>query len=140
MLPLSTSDAWQDLRVLVVEDDPQSLSLTVAFLRKLGVGDIVTATNGAEAVVKGNDKKAVVDLVVCDWNMPVISGIDVTRALRQRRANLPIVMATGRGDAASLALAADRGVDGYLVNPFSAIELAGQMRRALAARARKPAA
>ena len=122
------------LRVLVVEDDESALAVTVSHLQRLGVGKVLSANNGAKAVVMA--EQCQLDLVVCDWNMPVISGLDVIRALRRSQPKLPIVMATGRADDDSKALANARGVDGYLTKPFSAKQLAEELLRAVAGRTR----
>ena len=116
------------LRVLVVDDTPAQRLLTVELLRGMGhTSD--EAGNGAEALQA--IKKADYDLVVMDYEMPVMDGIAATReikALRHRSAP-PVVMVSGRSDAAVRSAAANAGIAHYVVKPFRVSRLARVLSR-----------
>src|SRR5690348_6153990 len=89
-------NALQRRRVLLIEDEPFSSRVAAKQLERMGVGAVVLAPHGAEGVYQA--KTQPFDLVICDWNMPVISGIDVLHALRAVRPELPFLMLTARAD------------------------------------------
>ena len=73
------------------------------------------------------------DLVILDWMLPKVSGIEICRRLRQRGAtrNLPIVMLTARGEETDRIRGLDTGADDYVVKPFSMTELCARLRAVL---------
>jgi two-component system chemotaxis response regulator CheY len=77
-----------------------------------------------------------IDLVLCDWNMPGRSGLELLQQVRSVGLEVPFVMVTGRADKESVIAAKDAGVTAYISKPFSAAQLEAKMRAAVA-RARK---
>ncbi len=122
------------LRVLLVEDSFQSMNLTKGMLHDLGITQIFTAKNGVEALnLLGTfDGEDFVDVVLCDWNMPEMNGMELLRQVRSCDPDLLFIMITGEADKASVVEAKAFGVNGYIKKPFSSDEL----RKKLAVAAR----
>jgi len=87
--------------------------------------------DGEEALIRIDERQP--DLVVLDWMLPTVSGIEVCRRLRQRSEtrNLPIVMLTARGEETDRIRGLDTGADDYVVKPFSMSELCARIRAVL---------
>jgi len=117
-------------QVLVVEDDEALATLLQYNLEKEGFG-VEVATDGEEALVMAGERAP--DLVLLDWMLPKVSGVEVCRRLRQRAEtkNVPIIMLTARGEENDRVRGLDTGADDYLTKPFSMTELAARMRAVL---------
>ncbi|MBF0393441.1 MAG: response regulator [Alphaproteobacteria bacterium] len=114
----ATGIAWGRLRVLLVEDEKFALSIEKLVLKQLGISLVTVAMDGGEAL-KILEGAADFDLVISDWNMPFITGIELLRILRQKRSDVPFIMVTGNTAVAQVKEALGQGVDAYLVKPFS---------------------
>jgi two-component system phosphate regulon response regulator PhoB len=116
--------------VLVVEDEDALATLLKYNLDKEG-HEVLVASDGEEALVMIEERLP--DLVVLDWMLPKVSGIEVCRRLRQKSEtrNLPIVMLTARGEESDRVRGLDTGADDYIVKPFSMSELAARVRAVL---------
>jgi two-component system phosphate regulon response regulator PhoB len=116
--------------ILVVEDEDSLATLLQYNLEKEGYGVAVCA-DGEEALIRNDERQP--DLVVLDWMLPTVSGIEVCRRLRQRSEtrNLPIVMLTARGEESDRIRGLDTGADDYVVKPFSMTELTARIRAVL---------
>jgi DNA-binding response OmpR family regulator len=123
----AADNALHRRRVLLIEDEPFSSRVTAKQLERMGVGAVVLAPHGAEGVFQA--KTQPFDLVICDWNMPVISGLDVLHALRAARPALPFLMLTARGDDDSAAVARMCGATAFLTKPCHPKELEATVRR-----------
>jgi two-component system chemotaxis response regulator CheY len=120
-----------NLTVLVVDDDASIRLMISTMLRRLAIKPI-DAENGAQAVQLFRAAPAIFDLVICDWNMPGISGIDLCQQMRAERPELPFLLVTGRGDAASVKTAQENRVSSYILKPFSPTDLKAKIVAALA--------
>jgi two-component system phosphate regulon response regulator PhoB len=116
--------------ILVVEDEDSLATLLQYNLQKEGY-DVALAGDGEEALLLVDERLP--DLMVLDWMLPKISGIEVCRRLRQRNEtrNLPIVMLTARGEETDRVRGLDTGADDYVVKPFSMTELTARIRAVL---------
>jgi two-component system phosphate regulon response regulator PhoB len=116
--------------VLVVEDEDALATLLKYNLDKEG-HEVAVAADGEEALVTIDERLP--DLVVLDWMLPKVSGIEVCRRLRQKAEtrNLPIIMLTARGEESDRVRGLDTGADDYIVKPFSMTELAARVRAVL---------
>ncbi|MBF0333408.1 MAG: response regulator [Alphaproteobacteria bacterium] len=114
----ATGIEWGRLRVLLAEDEKFALGIEKLVLKQLGIGLVTVAMDGGEAL-KLLDGAADFDLVISDWNMPFITGIELLRILRQKRSDVPFIMVTGNTAVAQVKEALGQGVDAYLVKPFS---------------------
>jgi two-component system phosphate regulon response regulator PhoB len=116
--------------VLVVEDEDSLATLLQYNLQKEGY-DVGLASDGEEALLLVDERLP--DLIVLDWMLPKVSGIEVCRRLRQRNEtrNVPIIMLTARGEESDRIRGLDTGADDYLVKPFSMTELTARIRAVL---------
>ncbi|MFT3996434.1 MAG: phosphate regulon transcriptional regulator PhoB [Asticcacaulis sp.] len=116
---------------IIVAEDEDALSTLLQYnLEKEGY-EVGVAIDGDEALVMVNERQP--DLLVCDWMMPKVSGIEVTRRLRAQTEtrNLPIVMLTARSEETDRIRGLDTGADDYVVKPFSMVELVARIRAVL---------
>lgn len=116
--------------VLVVEDDPSLATLLRYNIEKEGFR-VSEAHDGEEALLLVAETQP--DLIVLDWMLPRVSGIEVCRRLRARveTKNLPVIMLTARGEDADRVRGLDTGADDYLTKPFSMTELLARIRAVL---------
>ena len=117
-------------QVLVVEDEDALSALLQYNLDKEGYA-VTVAGDGEEALVLIDEQQP--DLIVLDWMLPKVSGVEVCRRLRARpeTRNLPIIMLTARGEESDRIRGLDTGADDYVVKPFSMSELAARIRAVL---------
>ena len=116
--------------VLVVEDEDALATLLQYNLEKEGY-HVRLAADGEEALVEVDERQP--DLVVLDWMLPKVSGVEVCRRIRSKAEtrNLPVVMLTARGEESDRVRGLDTGADDYLTKPFSMAELAARIRAVL---------
>jgi hypothetical protein len=119
---------------LVVDDFEPMLKVTANQLRLMGVNSVVTARNGAEALRLL--RKQPVDMVLSDWNMPLMTGLELLRAVRADAslARLPFIMITAEADRHHIQDAIASGVSDLLVKPYTAERLATRIEKALTSR------
>lgn len=115
--------AARSLKVLLVDDQMSIRGMMRQSLQQLGIMDVVEAKNGLEALEALRVKPF--HLVLSDWNM---DGIDGLQLLKEIRANPAIaktvfIMATGTSDKEQVKIAIQAGVNNYIVKPFSAAQL-----------------
>jgi two-component system, chemotaxis family, chemotaxis protein CheY len=108
------------LKVLVVDDQNSVRQMTRMTLEQIGVRHIHEAENGQEAMNTASLQP--LDLIISDFNMPVMDGLSFLRAVRGHPAarRVPFILLTGRGDRELVVKAAQAGVNNYLVKPFTA--------------------
>ncbi len=111
------------MRILIAEDDLTSRIVLMNILKKQG-HDVVATVNGAEAW-EAMQKPDAPRMVILDWMMPELSGLDVCRRARAVQTDQPpyLIMLTTKGDKADLIAGLDAGADDYLAKPFDAGEL-----------------
>jgi len=116
--------------VLVVEDEDALSTLLSYNLEKEGY-KVTVATDGEEGLMLVDERLP--DLIVLDWMMPKVSGIEVCRRLRTRAEtrNVPIIMLTARGEESDRIRGLDTGADDYITKPFSMTELTARIRAVL---------
>jgi two-component system phosphate regulon response regulator PhoB len=119
-----------DATILVVDDEAPILALLRYNLDKAGFR-VVEATDGQEALNLIREQKP--DLMVLDWMLPSLSGIEVCRQVRRdpEFRNLPIIMLTARGEEQDRVRGLEVGADDYLAKPFSPAELLARIRAVL---------
>ncbi|OLF81449.1 two-component system response regulator [Maricaulis sp. W15] len=117
-------------QVLVVEDEDALATLLQYNLEKEGY-TVAVAADGEDALMQAEETTP--DLVLVDWMLPKVSGIEVCRRLRGRQetANVPIIMLTARGEETDRVRGLDTGADDYVVKPFSMTELFARIRAVL---------
>lgn len=113
--------------LLLVDDEDKVLEFMEPFLRQEGF-QIITAKTGKEALLKAREKAP--SLVVLDWMLPEMSGIDVCRELRTM-SRMGIIMVTARTEEMDKIIGLEVGADDYITKPFSLRELAARIRSVL---------
>src|SRR5471032_267786 len=116
--------------VLVAEDEGALITLLRYNLEREGYR-VLEARDGEEAMLVAAEEQP--DLVVLDWMLPQLSGIEVCRRLRGRQEtrNVPIIMLTARGEESDRIRGLDTGADDYVLKPVSMTELAARARAVL---------
>jgi DNA-binding response OmpR family regulator len=122
-MSIATENRVKSLRILIVEDRLETLQLIRATLVERGIDYIYTARDGREALQFLGEEEDRVDLVLCDWNMPRMTGLDLLRQIRTVDPHLPFLMITGRADADDIVAAKTYGVSAYIRKPFTGDEL-----------------
>ena len=111
--------------VFLVVDDIEAMRKVISYqLRTLGAAHILTANNGAEALRVLRQQR--VDVILSDWNMPVLSGLELLKTLRADEAlyRTPFVMITAEAERARVEEAIAHGVSNLLVKPYTTTSLA----------------
>ncbi len=116
--------------VLIVEDERPQLEMLAYNLNKQGFKTVETE-NGEEALLAADEND--LDIVILDWMLPNVSGIEVCRQLRSKRSTrkIPIIMLTARGEEADMVRGFETGADDYVVKPYSISELIARVRALL---------
>jgi len=112
------------MRVLLAEDDTDVLDVTTYALRKYG-HDVVSVTDGAAALARWEADQP--DLVLLDINLPVVSGMEVCRKIREK-SSTPIIMVTAISDEDHIVEGFERGADDFVTKPVSYRQLAMRMQ------------
>ncbi|OQW35762.1 MAG: histidine kinase [Nitrospira sp. SG-bin1] len=109
-----------NMKILVVDDMVTMRRIVKNILKQLGFANLDEAENGQEALQKL--RADTFGFVVSDWNMPVMTGIDMLRAIRadEKLKTLPVLMVTAEAQQANLVEAVQAGVSNYIVKPFTA--------------------
>ncbi|MCB1532154.1 MAG: response regulator [Alphaproteobacteria bacterium] len=118
----------KDLKILVVEDQIEARALVRNTLSELGVTQVFEAPDGRAALNFIDSAFDFVDLIICDWNMPKMTGVEFLRQLRTVDPDIPFLMITGRSDLDSVVEAKTSGVTGYIKKPFSPAQLEAKLR------------
>ncbi|NQV79995.1 MAG: phosphate regulon transcriptional regulator PhoB [Alphaproteobacteria bacterium] len=116
--------------ILVVEDEPPLVEVLRYNLEKAGYR-VSVAGDGAEAL--GRVRDTIPDLIILDWMLPKLSGIEVCKQLREDpdAKDVPVIMLTARGEEADRLKGLASGADDYVVKPFSPAELLARVRAVL---------
>ena len=113
--------------ILVVEDEAPLVTLLRYNLEEAGF-EVDDARDGEDALISVRERRP--DLIVLDWMLPAVSGIEVCRQLRRRREtrDVPVIMLTAKSEEADRIRGLDSGADDYLTKPFSPRELVARIR------------
>lgn len=111
------------MKILIVDDFSTMRRIVKNLLKDLGFTNTLEADDGKTALPlleKGN-----IDFLITDWNMPGMTGIDLLKAVRANPAlaNLPVLMVTAEAKREQIIMAAQAGVNGYVIKPFTAATL-----------------
>jgi DNA-binding response OmpR family regulator len=105
-------------KILVVEDDPTSSKLMTYHLRMMGFKNVTEVADGDSALEQMKKEKA--DLVIADWHMPNLNGLDLFKAIREEELwrDIPFLMVTVEKDGQKVQKAIQAGVRDYIVKPI----------------------
>lgn len=111
-------------RVLIVDDNMMMREMLSAQLKSIGYTDVCKAVNGIDAMTQlldSHEKGSLFDIVLLDWSMPEMDGIDFLNRCRSddRFVNTAIVMVSAEGEQKNIVKAMEAGATSYLVKPFS---------------------
>ncbi len=124
---MSSQKQNRKLRVLCADDEPAILDLFKEFLESSGC--VVTVTSNGSEAYQAN-RQCSYDLVILDVNMPVMSGYEAIRAIRERNLGAYILLISGVVDHSELASALDNGADAVMKKPFTLSTLAEHLAAA----------
>ncbi|MCH8157508.1 MAG: response regulator, partial [Nitrospinae bacterium] len=115
---MSTVSVQNNLKILVVDDDEGARKLTLALLKKSGFQNCLQAENGSDALQLLIETQ--VDLVICDWDMPNLNGVELHNLIKANPAlpEVPFIMITSFKDRDHVIKAASTGIRHYIVKPL----------------------
>lgn len=118
------------MKALVVDDSSVMRKVVTGGLARAGIEDVEQATNGEEAVeaVKAHD----FGLVLLDWNMPVMTGIEALKEIRGNGYSMPIIMVTTEAEKARILEAIREGASNYIIKPFQPDEFVKKVKEVMA--------
>ena len=118
------------MKILVVDDSQTTRKIMVQMLGEIGMDCVGEAADG-QAALEQLQAADSYDLLITDWNMPILNGLDLTLAVRadERLARLPILMVTTRSMQRDILAAMKAGVNGYVTKPFDAPTLEQKIAR-----------
>jgi two-component system, chemotaxis family, chemotaxis protein CheY len=124
-----------ELRFLVVDDFSTMRRIVKNLLQELGYQNVQEADDGQTALPML--KTGNFDFVITDWNMPQMPGLDLLKAVRadDKLKHLPVLMVTAEAKREQIVEAAQAGVSGYVIKPFTAQTLSEKLNKILQARA-----
>jgi two-component system chemotaxis response regulator CheY len=122
-------------RILVVDDFSTMRRIVRGILKKLGYRNIDEAEDGQSALKML--KQASYQLIICDWNMPVMTGLDLLKAVRadEELKTIPFLMVTAEAKKENILTAIQAGVSNYIVKPFTEEVLSKKLEEIFKSRA-----
>ncbi len=119
------------LSILLVEDEAFAQKLAVSVLNQMGVRSVVVAKTGAEALVTLGQPTSKFDLIISDWQMPEMTGLNLLKKVRETWPEMPFIMLTGKTSGDFVLLAKDHGVNGYIAKPFAPAQMIAKIASVL---------
>ncbi len=121
----------KNMRSLVVDDFLTMRRIIINLLRQLGFNNVVEAADGKQALDKVHEEE--IDLIVSDWNMPNMTGIEFLKHVRadEKTKAIPFIMVTAEGKKENVIAAVHAGVSNYIVKPFNAATLKEKMSKVI---------
>ena len=125
-----------DSRILLVEDIPTMRKIIITMLEQVGFNNIEQASDGELAWKRIEETfryKREYDLVLSDWNMPQMSGLELLKKIRgdERFEKIPFLMVTGQDDQDKIKEAVEAGVTDFIVKPFTQVVLEKKIAKIL---------
>lgn len=117
--------------ILVVEDNVTTRLYIKRILKKLGYEKVMAVDDGETALLELKVKKF--DMIISDWEMPNLNGLDFLRTIRKKPGlrNIPFLMVTAEKEVSKIQKALKQGVDNYVVKPFEPGHLKGKIQEML---------
>jgi two-component system chemotaxis response regulator CheY len=114
---------YEGKKVLVVDDSAVMRQIIKKNLKELGFADLAEADDGAAGLKKAGEIP--LDLIVSDWNMPNMTGLEFLKAVRadDKLKGIAFIMVTSEADKEKIMEAVQAGVSQYIVKPFNAVQL-----------------
>ncbi len=124
-------EALKDLRILAVEDNVHARKLLRDMLADIDIHQVHMLEDGKEALDFLENNEGTMDVIICDWNMPRVTGLEILRQVRTVDPDIPFLMVTGLADHESVRIAKADGVTGYLAKPYSQNDLEKKLNQIL---------
>ncbi len=123
----------RNIRILIVDDYATMLRILRNLLKQLDFGNVDDATDGEAALTKLQQSGGNYDLIISDWNMAPMTGIDFLKKVRadDKLKHIPFIMVTAESKAENVVAAKQAGVSNYIVKPFNAETLKMKMSSVL---------
>lgn len=118
------------MKALVVDDSAVMRKILIGALGQAGIAEIGEAADGAQAVAAV--KEGGIGIVLMDWNMPNMLGIDAVKAIRAAGATVPIIMVTTEAEKLRVIEALKAGANNYIVKPFKPETVVAKVQETLA--------
>lgn len=117
------------MKILIVDDSSTMRRIIINILAQIGQNDIIQASDGNEAIeaIKADQ----IDLVLMDWNMPNMTGIDALKTIRSMGLNMPVIMITTEAEKTRILEAIKCGASNYIIKPFSQDVVIGKVREVM---------
>ena len=114
---------------MVVDDHPMTRNMVRAILRGVGFSHVLLAESGIQAQALLTEKGA--DFIICDWNMPGMSGLEFLNIVRETYKTIPFLMLTAEAYRENVEAAIQAGVTDYVIKPFTAETLVSKVEAAI---------
>ena len=118
------------MNIMLVDESRTIRKIQRRTLEQLGHTDILDAEDGVEALAKFNEKAP--DLILIDWNMPNMNGIELVQKIRETNKTIPLIMCTTEAEKSRVLEAIKAGVNNYIVKPFTAESLGEKIEQTMA--------
>ncbi|MCC2617273.1 response regulator [Aestuariibacter halophilus] len=119
-------------KVLVIDDEPITLEMVKHILEDIVSGELLLMSSSIEAMACVQTcRDGDLDLVVCDWEMPDHTGLDILKALRAESPDTPFLMMTGHASRQYVLAAMQAGVTGFIAKPFKQQDLVARVRECI---------
>ena len=130
------------IRILVVDDSPESIDIIKTFLQTLGFQSVYSADDARKAqqmLIRNLANGMEIDLILVDWNMPKVTGLDFLKRIRANidLKDLPFIMVTADSDPQHVKEAIENGVDSYMVKPVTKDGLFDKISQTMKGRIKK---
>lgn len=118
-----------EMKILVVDDFITMRRIIKGSLKKIGFNNFIEAEDGDKALKELKREK--IDIVISDWNMPNMTGIELLRIMRKDKdlKHIPFIMITAEGQRENVIKAVHEGVSNYVIKPFTPEILAEKMKK-----------
>lgn len=120
--------SFDRLRILVIEDRKETRVMIKAMLTDMGISQIFEASDGREGLEFFDVASDMVDMILCDWQMPNMDGFQLLQQVRTVNPSVPFLMITGKSDMQSVIDARAAKVSAYIRKPFSLNQLEAKLR------------
>ncbi len=117
------------MKILIVDDFATMRRIVKNILKQIGFSNIIEADDGSTALeILKSDK---IDLVLCDWNMPKVSGLDMLKQMKadSELKDTPFLMITAEAQKQNIVEAVQAGVSNYIVKPFTADTISEKLKK-----------
>ena len=118
------------MKIQIIDDSRTIRNIQRNVLEQLGHTDVMEAEDGLQALIQFRHN--VPDLMLVDWNMPVMDGLTLVRKVREINKTVPMIMCTMEAEKARVLEALEAGVNNYIVKPFTARSLGAKIEQTMA--------